>query len=142
MVNGDHEHGGFEIPLDYVDPAGRAVDHRLLGDFVGASVAGCRSCRDALLTFVAEDPPTTARLVELACISTRELLGGLPATMTEEHADGPVGLEFRRLAGAGVAGANSAMFAACVLMSSAQRRAAADTAAGILVTQLRLGLSH
>jgi hypothetical protein len=141
-VNGDHEHDGFEIPLDYVDPAGRAVDHLLLGDFVGAVVAGCRSCRDALLTFVAEHPPTTARLVELACISTRELLGGLPATMTEEHAGGPIGLEFRRLAGTGVDGANSAMFSACERLSSADRRAAADTAAGILVAQLRLGLSH
>jgi len=141
-VNGDHEHDGFEIPFDYVDPAGRAVDHRLLGDFVGAAVAGCSSCRDALLTFVAEDSPTAARLVELACIATRELLGGLPATMTEEHAGGPIGLEFRRLAGTGVDGANSAMFTACARMSSEQRRAAAATAAGILVAQLRLGLSH
>jgi hypothetical protein len=141
-VNGDHEHGGFDIPLAYIDPAGRAVDHRLLGDFVGASVAGCRSCRDALLTFVAEDSPTTARLVELACISTRELLGGLPTTMTSEDAGGPVGREFRRLAGAGVDGANSAMFAACASMTSEQRRAAADTASGILVSQLRMGLSH
>jgi len=141
-VNGDHEHGGFVIPLDYVDPAGRAVDHQLLGDFVGAAVAGCPSCRDALLTFVAEDPPTAARLVELACIATREALGGLPATMTEEAAGGPVGLEFRRLAGVGVAGGNDAMFDACGRLDSEQRRAAADTAAGILIAQLRSDLTR
>lgn len=82
-MNGDHEHDGFAIPLDYVDPAGRAVDHRLLGEALSAAFDGCDSCQEALLTLVAEDSSTTARLVELACIATHESLGGLPATMTE-----------------------------------------------------------
>lgn len=129
-----HSHPGFEVPDS--DSAGRPVDHALLGKFVGAAFDGCTSCQDTLLTLMVEDAVTTARLVELACVSTQSLLGGLPANMTDEDAPGPAAPEFRRLARAGVDGANTAMFDDCAGMTSTERRAAANTAADILIGQL------
>jgi hypothetical protein len=139
-MNDRHRHGGFEIPAGYVDPAGRAIDHALLSQVVGAAVAGCPTCGDALLTLLVQDPATTARLVELTCISTRELFGGLPAAMTDEHAPGPMALEFRALARTGLNGGNSAMFNLREHMSTTQRRAAAGNAVSLLVSQLSIGL--
>lgn len=135
----EHSHTGFEIPAGLGDPLGRPVDHELLGQFVGAAFDTCVSCQDALLTLMVEDPATTARLVELACVATHSLLGGLPASLTDEHAPGMAAPEFRRLAHAGL-DANDAMFAACAQLTSIERRAAANTAADILASQLGAGL--
>lgn len=133
-VSQQHDHAGFEITFG--DPLGRPVDRALLGRFVGAAFDSCVSCQDAQLTLMIEDPATTARLVELACVATDSLLGGLPAGMTDEHAPGLAAPEFRRLARAGLDGANDAMFTACADMTSTERRAAANTAADILIGQL------
>jgi hypothetical protein len=103
-----HDHAGFEIPATLAGPLGRPVDHDLLGRFVGAGFDGCTSCQDALLTLMVEDPDTTARLVELACVATHGALGGLPASMTDDDAPGLAAPEFRRLARAGLDGANDA----------------------------------
>jgi hypothetical protein len=129
------------MPAGYADPAGRVVDHELLGQFVGAAFDGCTSCQDALLTLMVEDAATTARLVELACVATQAMLGGLPASLTQDGASGLASPEFRRLARAGLDGANDAMWRCCEQMTTSQRRAAANTAADTLIGNLSLGRS-
>ena len=136
----DHRHIEIEIPAHYVDPAGRPVDHGLLGQFVGAVLDDCGSCGEALLVLLVEDPVTTARLVELACISARIVIGGLPESLTDTDTPSAVAAEFRALAHIGVDGGNAAMFEHCAQMSLAQRRAAAASAAVLLVGQLSRGL--
>ena len=128
-----HAHEGFEIPDDFQDPGGRAVDHAMLGSLLGAAMDGCTSCQDPLLTLLVEDPDTTARLVELSCVATHGMLGGLPSSMTDPTVPGPSSPEFRRLAAAGLDGANDAMWQACKDMSPTERRAAANTALDQLV---------
>lgn len=135
----NHQHPGFEIPDS--DPLGRPVDGQLLGQFMGAGFAGCTSCQDALLTLMVEDPATTARLVELACVSTNAMLGGLPANMTDDGVPGFASPEFRRLARAGLDGANDAMFHECEQLTPVERRAAANTAADTLIGHLSMGMS-
>jgi len=135
-----HAHDGFEIPLDMPDPDGRPVDHGMLGRLVGAAFDGCTTCQDPLLTLLVEDPATTARVVELACISTHAMLGGLPASMTDPDAHGSSSSpEFRRLAHAGLDGENAAMWRECEAMTPTERRAAVNTALDTLVGQLALG---
>jgi hypothetical protein len=130
-------HTHDEFPVDLPDSLGRPVDGRLLGQFISAAFDGCTSCQDALLTLLVEDAATTARLVELACVATQGILGGLPASMTDEG-EGLSSPEFCRLARAGVDGGNDVMWRACGRMTIVERRAAANTAAdtlvGILVT--------
>ncbi|WP_433678796.1 hypothetical protein [Nocardia sp. CA-119907] len=48
------------------------MDTTLPGKLVGAVFDGCLSCQEALLTLLAEGTPTTAQLVELACVAVRE----------------------------------------------------------------------
>lgn len=129
----DHRHDDFEIPAGFADPAGRTIDHGLLGQYVSAAFDRCTSCQDAMLTLMTEDSVTTARLVELACIAVHEELGGLPASLTDEDASGLSSTEFRQLAGSGIDGANEAMFARCEQMTPTQRRAAANTATDLLI---------
>lgn len=131
-MNPGHTHGGFEIPAG-ADPLGRSIDSVLLSKFMGAAFDGCTSCQDTLLTTMTEDPATTARLVELACVATNEMFGGLPASMTDDSAPGLASPEFRRLARAGLDGANASMWEQCVEMTPAERRAAADTAADLVI---------
>lgn len=133
MSSTEHDHPGFEIAADLL---GRPVDNTLLGQFVGAAYHGCTSCQDALLTLVIEAAATTSRLVERACLATHSALGGLPATMTDTDSPGPETPEFRRLARAGLDGANTAMFTQCAEMSTTQCRAAANTAADLLIGHL------
>ncbi|MET8428715.1 hypothetical protein [Nocardia sp. NPDC004860] len=108
----------------------------MLGRFVGAAVDGCGSCQDAQLKLMVEDPATTARLVELACVSTYSLMGGLPVEMIDLDAPGVASSEFRRLARVGLGGANTVMWTECEAMDTTQRRAALETAADILIGQL------
>jgi hypothetical protein len=131
-----HRHEDFEIPTDFADPGGRPVDHALLGQLVGTAFDGCTTCQDPLLTLLVEDPATTARLVELACVATHSVLGGLPASMTDDDVPGQTAPEFRRLARAGLDGANDTMFVACGELPTAGRRAAANTALDILIGHL------
>jgi hypothetical protein len=135
----EHQHAGFEMPAGYVDPEGRPVDHELLGRFVGAAFDGCASCQDAVLARMVQDAVTTARLVELACVATTAVLGGLPASLIRDDAPGLAGPEFRRLARAGLDGANDELFRLCGEMTAAERRAAADSAADLLVGLLATG---
>lgn len=78
------------------------------------------------------DSVTTARLVELACISLDRVFGGLPASALDDHEPGPASLKFRRLARAGLYDAG-AVYRGCELMTLAERREAAYTAVDSLV---------
>lgn len=137
----EHTHAGFEIPEDFEDPEGRPVDHKLLSALVGAAFDGCLSCQDPLLTLLVEDPATTARLVELACIIVQNLFGGLPASMTYPGHDpsNAFSVEFRRLAYEGLDGAHEAMGQMCAAMPVVNRRAAANTALNQVVGGLASG---
>lgn len=138
MTTDHHHHEGFELPPGYTDPQGRPVNHDLLSQFVGAAFDGCTSCQDPLLTLLTEDPTTTARLVELACLSIHDAFGGLPASMTDPGAPGPSSPEFRQLARTGLDGANDALMRECENFTPTQRRAAANTAADTVIGQLPL----
>lgn len=128
-----HVHDGFDI-ADFTDPDGRPVDHKLLGDLVAAAYDGCTTCQDPLLTFMVEDPATSARTVELACVAIQGMFGGLPQSMTDEHAPGSTSSpEFRQLARAALDGENDAMFRECERMTPVQRRAAVNTAMDTLI---------
>ncbi|MFJ3699648.1 hypothetical protein ACIPW9_36950 [Streptomyces sp. NPDC090052] len=140
MTDTTHDHTGFEIPADLEDPAGRPIDHKLLGELMGAALDGCTTCQDPLLSILVEDPTTTARLVELACIATHAALGGLPPSMTDPAVPGTSSQEFRRLAATGVDGANDRMFKVCEQMTSTERRAAANTALDTLAGLLASGM--
>lgn len=97
--NGGHHHDLVRIPDAHVDPAGRPVNHQLLAQFLGAVLKGCDTCAEATLALLAADSVTVARLVELACVSTRGYFGGLPDTITNNrHA---------QRAGGGVPGARA-----------------------------------
>lgn len=132
-MSADHHHSGFEIPPD---PAGRPIDHELLGKFVGAAFDRCTSCQNALLTVVVEDPAAIARLVGWTCVSTHAAFGGLPVYLIDDGVPGPATPEFRQLAR--LAGAATAMISACEQMTSYQRRCAVHTAIDILVDNLHL----
>lgn len=127
-----HDHA-FEVPDGFRPPDGRRdIDHELLGQFTGAAFDGCQECQAVLLGRMAGDPAVTARLVELACVAINEAVGGLPPSLT---APGPglAAAEFRRLAAAGADGNNDAMFALAETMTRAERRAAMETAADLVV---------
>jgi len=132
---------GHDHQLGYLapDPGGRQINGQLLGELAGACLDGCQPCQEALLSRLTGDAATTARLVELACIATSHVLGGIPASMTRQRAPGLASPEFRRLAAAGADGNNDAMFALCAQMTPAQRREAAETAAEILTGHLVAG---
>lgn len=111
-MSAEHHHGRLEIPA-YPDPAGRPVDHELLGQFVGAAFEGCASCQEALLMLMVEDPATTARLVQWTCVSTQAAFGGLAEYLIRDGVPGPARPEFRQLARAGVEGDTISMVTAC-----------------------------
>ncbi|TQM01681.1 hypothetical protein [Pseudonocardia kunmingensis] len=128
----DHAHAGFDVPAGS-DPLGRPVDGSLLGKFIGAAFDGCTSCQDAHLTILVQDAPTTARLVELACVGVQQAMGGLPANLTDLASSDPSSREFRLLVAAGLHEGNDVMWARCAEMAPVERRAAANTAADLLV---------
>jgi hypothetical protein len=133
----DHGHAPLDPLAD--DPLGRVYDHEILGQFLGAALEGCAPCQDDLLRRIADDAPTCARLVELACVATAGVFGGLPPTMYDDAAVGGLSSpEFRQLARTGLDGGNDAMFATCAAMSSEQRLAAANTAADTLIGQITM----
>jgi hypothetical protein len=131
-----HEHGGFPVPPETA--YGHPVDHRLLGLLMGAAFDRCLSCQDTSTTLLVEDPVTTTRLVELACIGVHQQFGGLPSSLTDDDAGGPTHPAFKRLARAGLDGNNDAMFEACRAMATDDRRGAANTALDLLVGQMTM----
>lgn len=133
----DHAHDGFEIPVEHAGEfAARAVDGKLLSAFVGSAFDGCTTCQDVELTRIVADPPTCARLVELACVMQAAEFGGLPPSLTDSKASGIASQEFRQLARAGLDGNNDALFDACKAMKPTARRKAANTAADLIVGTL------
>lgn len=133
----DHRHEGFEVPPGKLD--GWGVDTALLGQVVGAAYDECPSCQEALLTMLAESAPTTAQLVELACIAVRETLGGIPVDLVDTaEPDSPVPIGFRRLALLVVENTEPAALAAqCAGLPATERQAAARTATALFVGEMR-----
>ncbi|WP_280462737.1 hypothetical protein [Nocardia carnea] len=133
----DHEHEGFEIPPGKLD--GWGVDTALLGQLIGAAYDECPSCQEALLTLLAENAPTTAQLVELACVAVRETLGGIPVDLVDTaDADSPVPIGFRRLALSVVEHAGpAALSAQCAGLPATERQATARTATALFVGEMR-----
>jgi hypothetical protein len=115
---------------------GRPVNHDLLGRFVSAAVDGCGPCQRTLLDEMVADPVTTVRLVELACVAVQDTMGGLPANLLHPGRPGLASPEFRHLARAGAGNTNQRMAEVCQRMSPAGRRAAAETAADLLIGNL------
>jgi hypothetical protein len=137
-----HRHDRVRVPAGYADPAGRPVDHLLLARLLGARLDGCRLCTELLLTLLAEDALTTARLVELCCISSREHAGGLAVQLTDTDTDtaGDGSAQFLELAAAGFVGGSAALRRHCERMNATDRRSAAASAMSVLIHQLSIGL--
>ncbi len=125
------------LPPSILATAGRTVDVELLDSFVGATVDGCFACQLVLMDDLVADPVSTARLVELACISLDRVMGGLPGSALYDHEPGPASLEFRRLARAGLYD-GGAVYRECEYMTLAERRAAAYTAVDTLVAAVNM----
>ena len=125
------------LPPYVLETAGRAVDIELLDAFVGATVDGCFACQLVLMDDLVADPVSTARLVELACISLDRVMGGLPSSALYDHEPGPASLEFRRLARAGLYD-GGAVYRECGYMTLAERREAAYTAVDTLVAAVNM----
>lgn len=126
----DHIHDGFAADPD---PLGRGVDGPLLGHLIGAAMDGCKPCQADLLAAVADHPPTTARVVELACMAVQNAVGGLPLDLTDPDMITMASRAFRVLARTGVDGGNEQMFEAADEMAITERAAAVDTALNLLV---------
>jgi hypothetical protein len=138
----EHHHSEFEeILAAYPEHAGRPVDQELLGQFIGAAFDRC-SCQEMLLARMVEDPATTARLIELTCLTTQVAFGGLPAYLIEDGVPGPASSEFRQLGRASLDGTHTTRFIVCEQMASSQRRDAAHTATDILIGNLHLQVAH
>ncbi|MFE7193952.1 hypothetical protein [Kitasatospora sp. NPDC057541] len=128
----DHDHCGWGLEA-IPQPGGRQADSRLFAEVTGAAFEGCVSCQDMALTLLVEDAVTTARLVELACGAIIELVGNIPAALTDLEAPGVASPEFRRLTRAGLGATTDGMYRECELMTTAERRSAANTALDTLV---------
>ena len=85
------------LPPSVCEAQGRLVDAGILGAVVGAAVDGCFACQLVLMNDLVTDSVTTARLVELACISLDRVFGGLPASALDDREPGPASLEFRQI---------------------------------------------
>lgn len=127
-----HDHGkGF----DHDDRVygGNPVDGGLLAELMGASLDGCTTCQDILITLTTQDAATTTRLVELACVAVQTVLGGLPPNLTGDAADdGVTAPAFQLLARTGIDGENDEMWRTCTQMIPEQRREAVNTALNLL----------
>ncbi|GLW54690.1 hypothetical protein [Kitasatospora phosalacinea] len=76
---------------------------------------------------------TTARLVELACGAIIELVREMPSALTDPGVPGAAGPEFRRLARGGQGATTDGVYRACELMTTPERRGAANTTLDTLV---------
>ncbi|QFU96558.1 hypothetical protein KDY119_00042 [Luteimicrobium xylanilyticum] len=111
------------------------VNSALLGALIGATVDRCYPCQTVFMHELLDDSASTARLVELACITIDRVFGGLPASALYDHEPGPASLEFRRLARAGLYD-GAAVYRECALMTRIERREAAYTALDSLVSTI------
>jgi hypothetical protein len=127
----DHQAPGF--PEDADEPGAPSGDTALMGRFLAAAFAECASCQDVHAIAIAADPVTTVLLVVTACALIDGVIGGLPRALTDGDAPGVASLPFRRLARAGTGGPVGAMLAASRAMSPADRRAAIETAADLVI---------
>ncbi|WP_331765103.1 hypothetical protein [Nocardia sp. NBC_01388] len=130
----DHGHKGFEIAPGKLAGA----DTVLIGQLVGAAFDECPSCQEALLTLVAQDAPTTAQLVELACVAVNDTLGGIPVDLVDTaDTDSPVPLAFRELALSFMDGDPAPLHAHSAVLPATERHAAARTATALFVGEMR-----
>jgi hypothetical protein len=136
-----HDHStGFDH--DTNDFGGLPVNGGLLADLIGAALDGCTTCQDPLLTLLAEDPVTTARMVSVACIAVAEVTGGgLPSSLLNPDTPGFASQEFRKIANAGVNQDTEDLTAAKMLgvivpMTPTERRAAANSALDLIAGSL------
>ncbi|WP_280411349.1 hypothetical protein [Nocardia asiatica] len=134
----DHGHAGFEVPRGKLTGD---VDSVLLSQLVGAAYDKCPSCEEALLPLIAESAPTTAQLVERACVAVVKTLGGIPVDLVDTaNVGSPVPMGFRQLASAMVNGIDpSAITAQCEGLPVADRCDTARTATALLVGEIRAG---
>ena len=130
-----HMHNTLAVEEDFQDPDGRPVNHLLLGQLTSAAYEGCKDCQGTYLEQVMTDAPTSARVVEIACMALEDTLGGVPTHM--KNLGSP---EFRRLADAGVDGRNEQMWALCGEMTPDERRSAVDAALTLLVGILSVNI--
>ncbi|WP_040839978.1 hypothetical protein [Nocardia brevicatena] len=96
------------------------------------------------MTLVGESAPTTAQLVELACVAVIDTLGGIPVDLMDiANVGSPVPIGFRRLALTVVEDSGPAALATqSEGLSVADRRAAARTATALFVGEIRAGVQR
>lgn len=136
-----HEHTLFEVPEDFADPLGRTgIDYPAMGRLMSAAFDGCTTCQEAMLSPMAEDAKTTARVIEFVCGMIAGIFGGLPVNLHRDHPGALASPQFRTLARAGMDGHSERMFAACAEMDPNDRRAALNTALDLFVGYSAVGL--
>ncbi|HEY1971773.1 MAG TPA: hypothetical protein VGH89_27705 [Pseudonocardia sp.] len=114
------------------------MDHQLLARLLGAMLDGCGLCAELLLVMLAEDALTTARLVELCCMSAREQ-GGINGRSAHPNTSATPSAWFRELAEAGVARGSAVLSRRCQQMTPDQRREVASDDMTVLIHQLSPG---
>lgn len=114
------------------DPLGRPVDDDLVDQLLGAMIDACSDCQRDGLDRAQDDPLTTARIVELACIAVDQTFGGLPRTLTDATAPGPAHPAFRAMARAGADHGPQALVAEAHHHPEPDRRGALATALDLL----------
>jgi hypothetical protein len=114
------------------------VDTGLIGQLVGAAYDGCAVCRDAGLDSLMTDPPTTVRLIELACRALRSQLDDLPWHTIEATVAVPVTPDLCCIA-AGFRPNRCGLYDVVVQMDGSARRSTAAAALDIIVNDLMSG---
>lgn len=141
----DHSHMQFQLDVPQ-DSRALPIDYRLLSRLINAAFDMCQACQDDLVRHISLDGPTTARLVELACVAVNEVWGGLPPDFTKDDTESMASPEFRKLARVGSNGHNDAMYAECGKMTPAERKTAIESSAAILAgghaMLIHLGYGH
>lgn len=141
----NHSHMLFQLDVPD-DSQSVSIDYRLLSRLVNVAFDMCHACQDDLVTRISLDGPSTARLVELACVAINEVWGGIPPDFTQDDEESMASPEFRLLARTGSGGHNDAMYAECRKMTPAERKAAIESSAAILAgghaMLIHLGYGH
>ncbi|MBF6216153.1 hypothetical protein IU487_34735 [Nocardia puris] len=121
------------------DALGREdVDEVLLSQVLGAGLDQCLTCEETMLALLANSASTTAFLVEIACGAVLDTLGGFPIDLVDTGAaHSSVPITFRRAAAAFARDDRCELEKLCQTASSAQRHAAARTAAALYVGEVR-----
>jgi hypothetical protein len=138
-----HRHEGFDVlpeSITGLGPAGHTakVDTDLIGRLVGAAYDGCTKCMETGLDQLMTDPPTTARLVELACRALRSLLDDLPSHVVEATVPGPDTPELWCVV-TGFRPNRGSLHETVAQMDDAARRSTAATALDVIVNDLTSG---